>query len=189
MKHALALSLALACGLVTLAPVPAPSHAAAFNREQVDNPNYTNWARFKPGTTIKTRTISEFGGQRNEMNSTIRLIEVTPSKVVIETQTNSNYAGNIMKGEPQRSDIPAKIDRLPTTDTVRPKTGQEEVTVAGKRYRATWTETVLENSGIRTTSRTWSSDDFPGMTLRSQSRMEGSTSGMTSMEVVEVSMG
>ena len=62
--------------------------------EQIDNPSYTNWAKFKPGSVLKTNTESATAGQKLSVEMTSRLLEVTPDKVIVEVTTEAT-AGQI----------------------------------------------------------------------------------------------
>src|SRR5207248_1986297 len=57
--------------------------------EQIDNPAYTNWAKFKPGSVLKTNTESATAGQKLSVEMTTKLLEVTSDKVTDEVTTEA----------------------------------------------------------------------------------------------------
>lgn len=89
--------------------------------------------------------------------------------------------------------MPAKVEKVETKgedkDAPKPKEGEETITVAGKEYKAKWTEMTVDQNGMKSTTKSWTSEEFPGMILKSETKLEGAVSGTTSMEVVEVTMG
>src|SRR4051794_18397760 len=52
--------------------------------EQIDDPGYTYWAKFKPGSFSTTTTESDLGAQKMSMQMTTTLVSVTPEKVTVE---------------------------------------------------------------------------------------------------------
>lgn len=197
MKNVIALSLVAACGFAAALPVATPAFAGearwvAYRSEKIDNPMYVNWAKFKPGTTVKTKVVSDMAGNKSDITTTTKLLEVTAEKVVIEMSSSMKMGDQTFDMPAQKMDFPAKVEKQPeekTKEEVKPKTGEEEIEVAGKKYKAKWTESVMEANGIKTTSKVWTSEEFPGMTLKMESKMEGGMSGTTKSEVVEVTMG
>jgi len=59
-----------------------PSAAA----EQIDNPNYGYWAKFKVESVLKTRTESTTAGQTITLDMTSTLLEVTAEKITVEVK-------------------------------------------------------------------------------------------------------
>src|SRR5215218_6704734 len=54
--------------------------------EQIDNPTYKMWSKFKAGTSVTTKTVSDFAGQKSEMEITTTLKEISADKAVVETK-------------------------------------------------------------------------------------------------------
>src|SRR5512146_2882612 len=75
--------------------------------EQIDNPQYASWSKFKPGTSITRKAEVDVNGQKMATETTTTLVEVTPEKAVIENKTS--MPGMDMPG--QKMDIPAKIEK------------------------------------------------------------------------------
>ena len=130
--------------------------------QQVDNPQYKSWAKFKPGTAVTMKT--DAAGTTIETTTT--LVEVTPEKVVVESKMKmAGMEGMDMPAT--KMDIPAKVAQAAggTATGPAPVTKDEEVEVAGKKYKTKVTET---KSGD-TVSKTWTSDEVPGMMVKMES--------------------
>lgn len=155
--------------------------ATAF-AEQIDNPQYTAWAKFKAGTTVTTKseTSMKMAGNENKTSTTMttKLSEITPTEATVETTMESNGTSTPL---PARK-IPAKIDKPADNTAAAPKAdvkeGTDKVEVAGKSYNAKTTETTSEANGNKTVSKTWMSDEIPG----GMAKMESSTSGAMEMK-------
>jgi hypothetical protein len=152
---------------------------------QIDNPEYKRWAGFKAGAYVKFKMVSEASGTKSESEQTIKLVEITPAKAVVEMTMVA--MGN--KLPPQKRDIPAKITPEPVKDAkaqaVKAAEGDEDVDVAGKKVKAHWTESTVEMSGNKTTSRVWQAKTVPGGTVKMDSSTTGAMTSKTSMVATE----
>lgn len=185
-KRLIGAMLAAAAVIVTTPVLTHRAEAASAARDQIVNPEYANWSKFKVGTKVKLRIVSDTGGQRNETIKVITLTNLTNAGATLDVHSTMNYGGAQMPPHQDSTTIPAMIDRqAPDAGAPRATTGDDTLTIAGKSYRAKWTQTSMEQGGIRTTMKVWKSDDFPGMTVKQESRMEGSVTGTTATEVVE----
>ena len=52
---------------------------------QVDNPEYKFWSGFKAGAWVKFKMVSESSGTKTEMEQTVKLVDLTLAKAVVET--------------------------------------------------------------------------------------------------------
>jgi hypothetical protein len=83
---------------------------------------------------------------------------------------------------------PEPVDPKLAAQAPKPsKSGSETLTIAGKTFACTWSETVTGDKGSgRTVMRTWESGEMPGRIVRSVSTSEIAP-GMTSVMTTEVS--
>jgi hypothetical protein len=152
---------------------------------QIDNPEYKMWSGFKAGAFVKFKMVSEASGNKSETEQTVKLVEITPAKAVVEMTIVA--MGN--KLPPQKRDIPAKITPQPVKDAktqaVKAAEGDEDIDVGGKKVKAHWTESTVDMSGNKTTSRVWQAKTVPGGTVKMESRTTGGMTSKTTMVATE----
>src|SRR5438046_402371 len=85
-----------------------------------DNPAYTTWAKYKPGTSVTIAMSSDMAGQTSKSETKSTLAEVTPDKVVIEVATSMEAGGQKMDMPAQKMDIPKKMEIAPATPDATP---------------------------------------------------------------------
>ena len=162
---------------------------------QAANPMYDSWASHKPGTMVTMAGTSEAGGMKTDMEQTYTLVEVTPEKAVVELKNTMTVMGNKTELPAQKMDIPAGAPATPgetpgaapaATPTPDAKTSEETVTVAGKAYKATCTETNADQNGMKIVSKVWTSPEVPGNMLKMESTTEGAMKSSTKLEVKKV---
>lgn len=167
------LSAALTCGL-----------AAMATAEQIDNPQYTQWAKFKVGAYVTMKSTTDMGEFKTENEMTTKLISLTPEKAVIEMTGFSIAMGNKVEMPPQTTEIPAKMDKPelpagldPGAEGPKPTTseGEEEVTIDGRTVKCKWFQSVIEDGGNKTVSKSWICEDVPGGVVKVETTMEGQT--------------
>lgn len=161
-----------------------------------DNPDYTNWKRFKVGTKVVRKKISKNPSDQVTEIQSLKLLEVNGDKVVLETQITverPNY--------PTKANAPFKIEhaakfRLPknlkleqfTKPSVKAtEISEETIKVLGKEHKGklfTWDDQT--ESGPMP-HKYWESMDFPGRLLKHEAvvkKDDAATS--TTEEIVEV---
>ena len=156
------------------------------------NPAYDSWASHKPGTMVVMKGGTEASGMKTEMEQTYTLKEVTPEKVTIEMKNSMMVMGN-------KTDMPATTMEIPSGGAATPaptpapatpaadtKTSEETVTIDGKDYKATCTETKMDQNGMKSDSKIWTSPDMPGMTVKMETKTEGQMASTTTMMVSKV---
>jgi hypothetical protein len=137
-----------------LAVAPGRSLAAA---EQIDDPAYVHWAKFKPGSVAKTTTESNLGGQKMTIQMTTTLIEVVPEKITVEIKTEVEAGGTKLPSTTKKTAIAAKRAK-PAKEPQSVKEGTEDVTVGGKTYACHYSEEMHDTQRIKS----WMSDEIPG---------------------------
>jgi hypothetical protein len=136
--------------------------AAAAHAEQIDNPEYTQWARYKPGTYVTMQQTTDMGamamptGMPPGMNMadmmpkisiTTKLTEVKPDALTLEVTTTTTQMGQSQDRKTTRS-VPAKIEKpvAPTTAATQSielsdlKEGQETLEIKGRKIETSWRE-------------------------------------------------
>jgi hypothetical protein len=169
--------------------------SAGFAAAQEANPMYESWAKQKPGTSVTVKTSSEMMGQKTEMETNMKLVEVTPEKAVIEAKTTVDAMGQKMEQPAQKMDIPAKATADQPADPIEAakkmgaevkELADETVTVAGKSYTCKVMETKLKQGEMTMNGKSWLCKDMPGMLVKMESTTEGQMAGKTTMEVTDV---
>lgn len=161
-----------------------------------DNPEYANWKGFKVGTKVVRKKITKNASDQVTETQSLKLLEVTGDKVVLETQITverPNY--------PTKENAPFKIEhsakfRLPknlkleqfTKPSVKAtEISEETLKVLGKEYKGklfTW-EDQTESGPMP--HKYWESMDFPGRLLKHEGfvKKEGASTSTTE-EIIEV---
>jgi hypothetical protein len=173
---ALTLVLALPGALAAADPVPA----------MVDNPAYKSWSAFKAGSWVRMRTESDAGAARSVVKVTTKLLSIDPQKAVVEDTAVVAMMGREMAQPAIKREIPAKVaPQSMGADAPKPKEGDEEITVGGKKMKAHWIEVVTEVSGARSTSKSWFVTEVPGGLAKMESTTTFGTTTTTSKSAVE----
>jgi hypothetical protein len=166
--------------------------AASVRAGQIENPQYKEWAKYKPGTSMTMATTSDAGGQTSNMETKTTLKEVTDDKVVLDISMSMDAGGTKMNMPAQTSEIKKMIDapaadataaaaaNAPKPDT---KTSDESVTVGAGTFKAKVTEATMDAGGSKTTSKTWMSDDVPGGMVKMEATTDGPMKSTTKMEL------
>jgi hypothetical protein len=170
---------------------------AAMAEDTVDNPAYKQWAAFKPGTVTKVQSesVTSVGGKDMTTKTVITttLKEVTAEKVVVEMVIDMDANGQKMTMPARTQDIPAKVAKTTTqpagVTTTKKGEGDEEITVAGKKYKAHWVEYLTASDQVESTSKTWTSAEVPGGVLKSVIETTKPVKSNTTMELVGFTAG
>ena len=162
------------------------SVAGAVADAQVDNPEYKRWASFKPGAFVKFKMVTEAGGNITAMEQTVKLLELTGAKAVVEVSMVSSGA----KMPAQKRDIPAKVTVEPAkapkdVKAVKPAEGDEDVDIAGKKVKTHWIQSTTETGGSKTVAKVWQTTSVPGGTVKMEASTTGSVTSKTSMVATE----
>lgn len=178
--------LALLLAAITLGP------PAATRAEEVENPTYRSWARVPPGTRVTVRAITERDGHSIETTTTYTLVEINPKNALVDMVVVSNATGTTVTNPPQRLEYRRMFPLLPgmkREQIGRPSgvvaSGAEEITVAGRAYRAEWYDSKSTTEAGEALTRTWICDAVPGKVLRSVTRVPAGPK-TTTLELVEV---
>ena len=128
-----------------------------------ENPAYRGWAGFKPGSTVVVSTVTMRGEVKQaDVETTSRLVEVLPDKVVIETSGSMEAGDSRMPLPTEREEIPAKIapDKLPSGKVVEET--DESIEVGDRTLRVYRTRRIEERGSVHTETTRWNSGQIPG---------------------------
>jgi hypothetical protein len=161
---------------------------------QIENPMYTQWAKFKPGTSVTLATESNTAGQTSKMETKTTLKDLTDDKLTLETAMSMDAGGQKMDMPAQTMEVKKMIDdpaaaagaagqaqaNMPKPDT---KTSDESVTVAAGTFKTKLTEATMDVGGNKTVSKTWTSDEVPGGVVKMEATSDGQMKSTTKMEL------
>lgn len=155
--------------------------------EQVENPEYVGWAKYKVGTTAVWKTVTSDGGTTKETTTTKKLIELTDNKAVIEQTTTSKKGDGATKTKTVI--VPRLVSETKAKQFVAPsgmkEDGTESIELAGKTFNARWVTAQRAGEGGESTTRVWVSDSAPGGLLKKETKV-GESGKTTTMELVEL---
>jgi hypothetical protein len=160
----------------------------------VDNPTYKAWAAYKPGTTVKVKTVSDTAGNKSETIMAYKLLELTDAKAVVEMVVTSKVAGMEFSAPASKTDHPKTLKIVGTTPAPAPdkkpegvvEEGEETVTMAGKEWKCKWYKTKNKTPVGDMEAKTWICMDLPGSVVKMESSMTGQAASKTTMELVEI---
>jgi hypothetical protein len=139
------------------------------------------WGSFKKGSSAKLKTVTDTAGTKSEMTMTHTLVDLTADEAVVETEmAMTGFTNKSTNKFPLKAPEGGKA-----VDGPKPKTGSEEIEVAGKKLKCTWTEIETETAGIKTTAKSWMCEDVPGHLVKSVSKSTGAATMSSTTELVE----
>ena len=162
-------------------------------QEKVENPTYTTWHQFKPGTAAKYKNINKISVMGNTVESesdlTMTLVEATDDKVVIEYGTLTKIIGQEFKAPATKQDFPRMIalkpgqkkEKVGKPDNVFEE-GAETIKVAAGEFKTKWHKSKVEDRVLQS----WVSDAVPGSLVKTVTTFGGQASGTNVLELVEV---
>ena len=166
-----------------------------YAAEQIENPQYKAWAKYKPGTTVTLKTETDMGGNKADMETTTTLSDLTAEKAVVETKMTMVAAGQKMEMPANKMDIPAKIDKVVDVAATMPdapkadvKESTETLDIAGQKIKCKCVETKTTKDGTTSVAKVWTSEEVPGGLVKMDSTMDGTMKGTTKMIVTALSV-
>jgi hypothetical protein len=162
--------------------------AVAYAKDMIDNPEYKYWSECKAGSWVTLKTVSDMGGNKSESEMTNKLLEISADKATVETTMTMMISGKPMTMPANKRDIPAKVEKPEEKGEAKgekPKEGDEEVEVGGKKLKCHWIMSHTDSNGMVSDTKVWTSNEIPGHTAKMESKMSGSMSGTTTVEAVK----
>ena len=158
---------------------------------QIENPMYTQWAKFNPGTSVTIAMTSDNAGQTSKMETKTTLKDKSDDKLTLETAMSMDAGGQKMDMPAQSIEVKKMIDdpaaAAPNAPADAPKpvtkTSEESVTVVGGTFKAKVTESTVDAGGSKIVSKTWTSDDVPGGVVKMEATTDGAAKSSTKMEL------
>jgi hypothetical protein len=147
--------------------------------ETFENPVYKHWSAFKVGATVTRREKVKFAADSYEgqlhpehtlvKDTTIKLIEVTPKKVVVELIESEHGRGFVRENAPIKLTYFAHIKKglgTPKESFAKHKQEDVEVKIKTKTYKATLVDTTHKQGDMVRTQQIWLTDEVPGGILK-----------------------
>ena len=157
------------------------------------NPEYSQWAHFKPGTYVTLeRKVFEHGENHvgvveamahppgaEVMRINTKMVDLDKDKAVLEetridlgdgseTQMPADKVTLFANG--QISNASDSMWEPSKPETVTEKEGDEDVTVMGNKLKTHWVETTIKLGNEVSTAKDWLSDDVPGGLVKEETR-------------------
>ena len=158
--------------------------------EEIENPEFTNWSKFKKGTSVTRKSTVTIRGTPTEQTLTETLVEVAADKVAVATEVVVKVQGQVLKPNALRTEIPktiklAKGQKKEDVLAGRPEgtveEGTEKLKVGGVETKARWFRFKTDKSE----GTVWIAD-VPGR-LAKMVKVEGGEVPVTSiLDVIEI---
>jgi hypothetical protein len=142
--------------------------AATATAEQIDDPGYTYWAKFKPGSFSTTTTDSDLGAQKMSMQMTTTLVAVTPEKVTVEVKTTTSAGGRTLTPRVATKDVSAKRTKPPNS-SIKESKETVDIKVGEKTYPCRLVEETRDAMVVKA----WMNDKIPGGVVTMEMNTEG----------------
>jgi hypothetical protein len=164
-------------------------------QDKVDNPEFANWSKFKKGTSVTLKSVSSFNNMSSEASITSTLVEVGADKLVIEMTSVVKSGGMEFKGEPMKRDVSKTVTlpkELKKEDFAKGKPpgtyeeGTETLKIAGMDVKTKWYKYKADMDGTKTEAKMWTSEDVPGIMVKSEMTTSGAVTTKTTMEITEL---
>jgi len=156
--------------------------AAQDKAPEKDNPQFKYWTEWKPGAWVKHKMEMEQGGQKVEMETMIKLLEITAEKVTTENTGKMKLPGGREMATPaQKQELKAKDSKMGNID----KEGDEEIEVGGKKLKAHWLQISMEQGGKKMSARVWLCKEIPGGMAKNEVTPDGATMPTMKFQAVE----
>lgn len=152
------------------------SCAAAFAAEK--HP----WGSFKPGSYAKMKTTTTAGPTKMTTEMTQTLISVDANNAVVEME--SKMMGQSTKS---RMNVPLKSDAKATATAQgkAPTPTNETIAVGGKSIACKCYDMETSANGMKTSTRSCTSDAVPGGAVKVVSKTSGAAKSESVMELVD----
>jgi hypothetical protein len=170
----------------------AGSLALAVEPNKVENPLYTRWAKFKPGTTVRIETKTENPAKTIEQTTIYKLVEINDSQLVVDMTIEIRDGGRKDTG-PAQSFTHKRWFDLPKGMTAESLTkprnvleeGKEKITVAGREFDTIWYKSKAKVEAGDTFIKAWYSDAAPGGLVKEENETPNAKS-KTKREIAEI---
>lgn len=159
--------------------------------EEVESPIFKSWARNKPGASITLRTSTDSASGKIESTTRDTLVKVDREMAIVERVYLDAATGKADADSAQELKFRRMFPVLPGVkkeDIGKPSgsiaRGEEAIEVAGKEYKAQWYDTKGTTEAGESITRTWMSEEVPGLVLKAVTRVP-KTKKVTTIELIE----
>lgn len=167
--------------------------ASGRGEDQVENPQYASWYKFKPGTMIAVQDTQASKVRTIIIVREISLVSVDKDKLVLQTATWTSVNGNKTYTLPYRTDVPRLIPKSEDPSRGLPvgksegnvEEGTKTLTISGVEFKTKWYRNVDKFANKDYESQFWVSDEMPGKVVKSEVTDPGGGGAKVSMEVIE----
>lgn len=169
--------------------------AGSARAEDVENPEFASWSKFKTGAAVTHKSISTINGRASEQTQTHTLVEVAADKVVVEMRVTIVVQGNVLKPNAVRQEISKalvipkgakKADVLAGKPEGTFDEGAEILKLDGKELRTRWFKYKTETGGRVIQGQKWLSADVPGLLVRQHESTGGAVPVDSVLDLVEI---
>lgn len=144
--------------------------------EQIENPSYKNWAKFKPGSSHTMKGTTTAMGQNIDTEVVTVLKEVTDDKVVLEIAATVNMGGNAMPQPKQTQEVKKMVEKGDpnvTDPDAYAKATEEDVKIGDTTYKCKLVETTKTQGGTTMKMKAWMCEEVPGGVVKLDGKGEG----------------
>lgn len=140
------------------------------------------WASFKPGSYAKMKTITAAGPTKMTTEMTQTLVSIDSNNAVVEMETKMMGTSN-----KSRINVPLKPDAKATATPAGkvPTPTNETITVAGKALACKCYDMETSANGMKTSTRTCTSDAVPGGAVKVTTKTTGAAKSESVTELVD----
>lgn len=156
--------------------------ASARTQDQVVNPEYASWAKFKAGTFVAVQDVTDTPQRNITIVRERTLVSVDKDKLVIQTATWTSLNGNRTYTVPYRTDVPRLIPKAEDPTRALPVgksegnvgEGTETLKFGTVEVKTKWYLNKDKVGRDNVESKFWVSDEFPGTVVKSVTTGPGS---------------
>lgn len=159
------------------------------------NPEYAQWAHFKPGTYVTLeRKVFEHGENNvgvveamahppgaSVMRINTKMVDLDKDKAILEetridlgdgseTQMPADKVTLFANGQVSNASVSMWQPEPSKPQTVKETEGDEELTVMGNKLKTHWVETTVKTGNEVSTAKDWLSDNVPGGLVKEETR-------------------
>ena len=140
------------------------------------------WGSFRPGSYARMKTTTAAGPTKMVTEMTQTLISIDANTAVVEME--SKMMGQSTK---TRMNVPLKADAKATATPQGkvPTATNETITVAGKSIACKCYDMETSANGMKTSTRSCTSDAVPGGAVKVVSKTSGAAKSESTMELVD----
>jgi hypothetical protein len=176
--------------------------ASLASAEDVPNPYYKFWSKFKPGATVTYKETTKLSGAAAASSPagtdlktvTYKLVEVTDDKVVVEARVTQQEIFGYVESAPTRHIYPAKMSKAILEELLE-ETGakgkDDTLKVGDKEVKVKAITGTLKKAGEEVDFKLWLSDEIPGGFVKRQrtTKVNGEVVAETTVELVSYKKG